>query len=146
MDASVAGLGGCPYAKGASGNVPTEDVVFMLSKMGIETGVDLEQLVSVGEYVPRTLCDFCGRLPSAVTPLRVALLRSFMCKFLGRENASNVAKAILAKRAEAAVCPPTPAAPEKAAAAPAAKPTAPRQSPLSSVIPGIQIPFPQPAL
>lgn len=48
VDSSVAGLGGCPYAKGASGNVPTEDVVYMLHGMGIQTGVDLDALVDVG--------------------------------------------------------------------------------------------------
>jgi len=49
VDSSVGGLGGCPYAKGASGNVPTEDVVYMLHGMGIETGVDLNALVQIGE-------------------------------------------------------------------------------------------------
>ena len=49
VDSSVAGLGGCPYAKGASGNVPTEDVVYMLHGMGIETGVDLDKLLDVGK-------------------------------------------------------------------------------------------------
>jgi len=51
VDSSVAGLGGCPYAKGASGNVPTEDLVYMLHGMGIETGVNLEQLVKVGDFI-----------------------------------------------------------------------------------------------
>lgn len=51
MDSSVAGLGGCPYAKGASGNVSTEDVVYMLHGMGIETGVDLDKLIEVGNYI-----------------------------------------------------------------------------------------------
>lgn len=51
MDSSVAGLGGCPYAKGASGNVSTEDVVYMLHGMGIETGVDLERLIDVGSFI-----------------------------------------------------------------------------------------------
>ena len=45
VDTAVAGLGGCPYAKGASGNVATEDVVYMLNGMGIKTGIDLEQVV-----------------------------------------------------------------------------------------------------
>ena len=45
FDSSVAGLGGCPYAKGATGNVATEDVVYMLDGLGIETGVDLERLL-----------------------------------------------------------------------------------------------------
>lgn len=51
VDASVAGLGGCPYAKGASGNVPTEDVVYMLHGMGVRTGVDLDALVSISDWI-----------------------------------------------------------------------------------------------
>jgi hydroxymethylglutaryl-CoA lyase len=51
FDSSIAGLGGCPYAVGASGNVATEDVVYMLHGLGIETGVDLERLVEVGEWI-----------------------------------------------------------------------------------------------
>ncbi|WP_439102259.1 hydroxymethylglutaryl-CoA lyase [Congregibacter sp.] len=66
IDSSVAGLGGCPYATGASGNVATEDVVYMLQGMGIQTGVNLNALVNVG-----TDC----------------------CKKLGRETQSAVAKA-----------------------------------------------------
>ena len=50
-DASVAGLGGCPYAKGATGNVATEDVVYMLHGMGIETGIDLDKLVDAGKFI-----------------------------------------------------------------------------------------------
>lgn len=60
-DASVAGLGGCPYAKGATGNVATEDVVFMLHGMGIETGIDLDKLVDAGKYIS----DFLGRKPNS---------------------------------------------------------------------------------
>jgi len=71
FQASVAGLGGCPYAKGATGNVSTEDVVYMLHGMGIETGVDLDKLIDAGAYIG----DFLGRQPN-----------------------SNVAKAILNKR------------------------------------------------
>ncbi|CAN7415522.1 hydroxymethylglutaryl-CoA lyase [Acidovorax sp. Leaf76] len=48
---SVAGLGGCPYAKGATGNVATEDVVYMLHGMGIETGIDLDKLIDAGAYI-----------------------------------------------------------------------------------------------
>lgn len=70
--ASVAGLGGCPYAKGATGNVATEDVVFLLNGLGIETGVDLDQLVDAG---------------------------AFISGVLGREPVSRVARAVLAKRA-----------------------------------------------
>jgi hydroxymethylglutaryl-CoA lyase len=50
-DASVAGLGGCPYAKGATGNVATEDVVYMLQGMGIETGIDLDKLIDAGKFI-----------------------------------------------------------------------------------------------
>lgn len=51
VDASVAGLGGCPYAKGASGNVATEDVVYMLNGLGIETGVNLNALIKTGHFI-----------------------------------------------------------------------------------------------
>ena len=60
-DASVAGLGGCPYAKGATGNVATEDVVFMLHGLGIETGIDLDRLVDAGKFIS----DFLGRKPNS---------------------------------------------------------------------------------
>ena len=53
--ASVAGLGGCPYAKGATGNVATEDVIFLLNGLGIQTGVDLDQLVEIGDFVSRAI-------------------------------------------------------------------------------------------
>jgi hydroxymethylglutaryl-CoA lyase len=55
IDSSVAGLGGCPYAKGASGNVATEDVVYMLDGMGIETGLDLQALIAAGNRISATL-------------------------------------------------------------------------------------------
>ncbi|ALO46448.1 acetoacetate--CoA ligase [Pseudohongiella spirulinae] len=58
IDASVAGLGGCPYAKGASGNVATEDVLYMLHGMGYETGVDLDALVETSHWI----CEQLGRL------------------------------------------------------------------------------------
>ena len=51
FDSSVSGLGGCPYAKGASGNVATEDVVYMMEGLGIETGVDLDKLVDTGNWI-----------------------------------------------------------------------------------------------
>jgi hydroxymethylglutaryl-CoA lyase len=51
IDASVAGLGGCPYAKGATGNVATEDVVYMLHGLGLNTGIDLEKLALVGQHI-----------------------------------------------------------------------------------------------
>jgi hydroxymethylglutaryl-CoA lyase len=70
FDCSVAGLGGCPYAKGATGNVATEDVIYMLDGLGIETGIDLEKLFRAGEFV---------------------------CRALGREPASRVARALAAK-------------------------------------------------
>ncbi|HOB92793.1 MAG TPA: hydroxymethylglutaryl-CoA lyase, partial [Aquabacterium sp.] len=59
FDTSVAGLGGCPYAKGATGNVATEDVVFMLQGMGIHTGIDLDALVDAGGFIGGVL----GRPP-----------------------------------------------------------------------------------
>ncbi len=55
VDSSVAGIGGCPYAKGATGNVATEDVVYMLNGMGIATGVNLEKLIDVGRYISKQL-------------------------------------------------------------------------------------------
>ena len=55
VDASVAGLGGCPYARGATGNVATEDVVYMLEGMGIETGVDVAQLHAAGGFISEQL-------------------------------------------------------------------------------------------
>src|SRR3990167_6501013 len=57
IDSSVAGLGGCPYAKGASGNVATEDVVYMLDGLGIQTGVDLGKLVDTGQWI----CGVIGK-------------------------------------------------------------------------------------
>ena len=54
FDSSVAGLGGCPYAKGATGNVATEDMLFMLQGLGIETGVDMAKLMEAGRYI----CDY----------------------------------------------------------------------------------------
>jgi hydroxymethylglutaryl-CoA lyase len=71
FDASVAGLGGCPYAAGASGNVATEDVLYMLDGLGIRTGVDLGRLIDIGQWI---------------------------CGLLGREPASKVNRAVAAKR------------------------------------------------
>jgi len=59
FDCSVAGLGGCPYAKGATGNVASEDVVYLLDGLGIATGVDLTKLRAAGQYIS----DFLGRPP-----------------------------------------------------------------------------------
>lgn len=70
FDSSVAGLGGCPYARGASGNVATEDLVYMLQGMGIETGVDMELLLGAGRYI---------------------------CEELGKNTESKVAKALSGK-------------------------------------------------
>jgi hydroxymethylglutaryl-CoA lyase len=72
FQSSVAGLGGCPYAKGATGNVATEDVVFLLQGMGIETGIDLDALVDAGAWISEQL---------------------------GRPTGSRVGRALLAKRA-----------------------------------------------
>lgn len=72
FQSSVAGLGGCPYAKGATGNVATEDVVYLLQGMGIETGIDLDKLIDAGQFIS---------------------------EFLGRPTQSRVAKALLTKRA-----------------------------------------------
>jgi hydroxymethylglutaryl-CoA lyase len=73
FDASVAGLGGCPYAKGASGNVATEDVAYMLQGLGIETGIDLDRLVETGIWIS---------------------------SILGREPGSKAGRAIAAKKAK----------------------------------------------
>ncbi|HEC01703.1 MAG TPA: hydroxymethylglutaryl-CoA lyase [Sphingomonadales bacterium] len=67
IDSSVAGLGGCPYAKGASGNVATEDVLYMLNGMGLKTGVDLDKIVEAAWYIS----DFLGRAPES----KVAIAR-----------------------------------------------------------------------
>jgi len=55
IDSSVAGLGGCPYADGASGNVATEDVVYLLNGLGIETGINLQQLITAGNFISEKL-------------------------------------------------------------------------------------------
>jgi hydroxymethylglutaryl-CoA lyase len=73
FDASIAGLGGCPYAKGATGNVATEDVVFLLHGLGIDTGIDLDKLVDAGKFISDVL---------------------------GRKPVSRVANALLAKRGQ----------------------------------------------
>jgi hydroxymethylglutaryl-CoA lyase len=68
VDSSVAGLGGCPYAKGASGNVASEDVRYMLGGLGIETGVDLDKLAAAGRFI----CEYLGRAPSSKVALVLA--------------------------------------------------------------------------
>ena len=65
VDSSVAGLGGCPYAPGAAGNAASEDVVYMLNGMGIETGVDLDKLASAG----RQICSELGKKPTSKVAL-----------------------------------------------------------------------------
>ena len=75
FDSSVAGLGGCPYAAGASGNVATEDVLYMLEGLDIETGIDLNRIVETGEWI---------------------------CAILKREPGSKAGRAIAAKRARKA--------------------------------------------
>jgi len=65
IDSSVAGLGGCPYAPGASGNVATEDVLYMLKGMGIETGVDLQKVIETGHWI----ADQLGRRSGSKTAL-----------------------------------------------------------------------------
>lgn len=80
VDTAVSGLGGCPYAAGASGNAATEDVLFMLHGMGVQTGVDLPQVVLTGRYI----CEQLGR-PSESKVTRAMrdagpLLRAEGCK------------------------------------------------------------------
>ena len=71
FDASVAGLGGCPYARGASGNVATEDVLYLMHGLGIQTGIDIYKMVQAGDMI---------------------------CKALGRKNQSKAANAMLGNR------------------------------------------------
>ena len=70
FDASLAGLGGCPFAPGASGNIVMEDLCFMLDSMGLETGVDIEQLLEVRARVSSALPDIAmhGALARAGLP------------------------------------------------------------------------------
>lgn len=70
VDSSISGLGGCPYAKGASGNVATEDVVYMLNGLGVKTNVDLEKLLLAGDFI----CKHLGRVSGSKAA--VALRRS----------------------------------------------------------------------
>ena len=67
VDASIGGLGGCPFAPGAAGNVSTEDVVYMLERAGVRTGLDLSALVSanhwLGEIMQRTLPGMVAKAP-----------------------------------------------------------------------------------
>lgn len=68
MDSSIAGLGGCPYAKGASGNVATEDVVYMLHGLGVKTNVDLSRLLSAGDFISKHL----GRPSGSKTAIAIS--------------------------------------------------------------------------
>jgi hydroxymethylglutaryl-CoA lyase len=72
FDSSVAGLGGCPYAKGASGNVATEDVVYMLNGLGIETGIDLDKVVATGQWI----CSAIGKEPQSKAGKAIAAKKS----------------------------------------------------------------------
>ncbi|KAK9123334.1 hypothetical protein Sjap_012936 [Stephania japonica] len=72
IDSSVSGLGGCPYAKGASGNVATEDVVYMLNGIGVKTNVDLAKLMSAGEFISKHL----GRPSGSKTAVALSKIRA----------------------------------------------------------------------
>jgi len=72
FDSSVAGLGGCPYAKGASGNVATEDVVYLLQGLGIETGVDPDKLLEAGQFI----CGILGKAPVSKAAQALAAKRA----------------------------------------------------------------------
>jgi hydroxymethylglutaryl-CoA lyase len=65
VDSSVAGLGGCPYAKGASGNLASEDLIYMLDGLGLESGVDLAALAAAGRFI----CEHLGRAPASKVAL-----------------------------------------------------------------------------
>jgi len=65
IDSAVAGLGGCPYAEGASGNVATEDVVYMLNGLGIESGIDLDMLIKAGHFI----CSILNKKPTSKVAL-----------------------------------------------------------------------------
>jgi len=72
FDTSVAGLGGCPYAKGATGNVATEDVVYLLQGMGIDTGIDLDKLIDAGQFIS----TFLQRKPNSLAATALLNKRS----------------------------------------------------------------------
>lgn len=72
FDSSIAGLGGCPYAKGATGNVATEDVLYMLNGMGIETGIDIDKLIDAAEFI----CGVLGRPTNSRAGRALALKRA----------------------------------------------------------------------
>ena len=70
FDAALAGLGGCPFAPGASGNIVTEDLVFMLESMGFDTGIDIEALIACRRYLAEGLPNEArhGHVPQAGIP------------------------------------------------------------------------------
>ncbi|EFX01628.1 hydroxymethylglutaryl-lyase [Grosmannia clavigera kw1407] len=73
FDSSVAGLGGCPYAPGAKGNVATEDVIYTLEKAGIHTGVDLEKLIAVGQWISKEIgIPYGSRVGAALTATKAS--------------------------------------------------------------------------
>jgi hydroxymethylglutaryl-CoA lyase len=74
VDSSVAGLGGCPYAKGATGNVATEDVLFMLHGLGIKTNVDIDKVMEAGDYI----CKQLGRTSGSKTAVAVSKVNAKM--------------------------------------------------------------------
>ncbi|KAL0088557.1 hypothetical protein F4703DRAFT_1847046 [Phycomyces blakesleeanus] len=78
VDSSVSGLGGCPYAPGAKGNVATEDVVYMLNGMGLETNVDLDALIDIGQWISNELGRDTGSRAGAalLAAKRAKLLRA----------------------------------------------------------------------
>ncbi|GFS16635.1 hydroxymethylglutaryl-CoA lyase, mitochondrial [Elysia marginata] len=73
FDSSAAGLGGCPYAKGASGNVSTEDVVYLMNGLAIQTGIDLHKLIEAGHYISSALGRKSGSKVGAASPVKSAL-------------------------------------------------------------------------
>ncbi|XP_020535086.1 hydroxymethylglutaryl-CoA lyase, mitochondrial isoform X2 [Jatropha curcas] len=76
VDSSVSGLGGCPYAKGASGNVATEDVIYMLNGLGVETNVDLQQVMLAGNYI----CKHLGRSSGSKTATALSKITAHASK------------------------------------------------------------------
>ena len=109
VDSSVAGLGGCPYAKGATGNVATEDVIYMLHGMGIDTGVDLDALVDVGHYITSHLGKPNNSLAaSAILSKRLSALEAAAAAEDAKAKASSLKVDNAAASPTEAVCMPTP--------------------------------------
>jgi hydroxymethylglutaryl-CoA lyase len=82
MDCSVAGLGGCPYAKGATGNLATEDLVYMLNGMGVHSGVDLDKLIDIGNWISFHL----GRTSRSKAGVAISRKREETLPFLSLEQ------------------------------------------------------------